>query len=265
MREDSQPNEIRLGRKGRPMVPTVRSTQPNAHPRGMGGYYYPHAPRATSTRQRHDIASAATSSAPSSSPKMHTQRWGPYPDAQRGRWQRSPATGFSPSSRRPCSDIPAPAASDPNSSRKAILSIELDLPVSCHKGAANRKTSCQRWVGEQIVQLEANLGLKVISHAFTPGYKVCFEYRADLDGKHGASVVNLPAGNSDAILHIPIHATASTHQQRSASGLTELGNRQPDPRRPDAAHKNASGASQNHCIGGANPVRCTILLSMHFY
>lgn len=272
--EDAQPNEVRLGRKGLSLVPAIRSTRPvpsyNARfsYAGPERHYHPYSSSSSHHRglpSRQGRPPASQGSTSNSYQSLSVQQRVAISDREHRPWRnRPPEAGPSEGSVQSRHSHPEQGNKHSSPNRKTALPIDsavLELPTSCRKGSPNRKINCQRWIREQITQLEANLGVKVISHAFISENKVRLEYRVDQDKKLGAPAVNLPAGNGGSILPVSIPATAAAHQdvtnrmRCSIDSLTGIGSQQTDPGGPSAFCSSTSSATDDKFTGRAKTVK----------
>ncbi|OBZ76194.1 hypothetical protein A0H81_03587 [Grifola frondosa] len=181
--EDTQPNEIRLARKGNAAVPIIRASwlaHPRSFPRGLGrgrGQIH-YAAGARNSTQPYASGSVPTTSlpcepGPSNLPK-HDYANRP-PQTRGNEWYR----------KRPRLDSHWSLQDGGSSSnhlskkvkRKAISEVEVvvDLPKNCQKGAPHVQGHRRSFIKAQVEKLKREMGLRVIEHAYLDVMTVRFK------------------------------------------------------------------------------------------
>jgi hypothetical protein len=200
-REDTQPNERRLDRKGVANVPTIRLTTPRRTGRGAfqgrtqgyrgsGTSYSNRVPQtfshasAASNPSRYASRGRFNSDEQYSSARTHPGGPSRYPSAR-----YSPTTSTAPhnsskrlpsfpdvrQSKRPrlanSSDTPSqsrldrPPAPSPNPTKKQTtnsrVEVRLDIPLYCRTGVHGYRTSRRRWLDREIQRIEQERKVKV--------------------------------------------------------------------------------------------------------
>jgi hypothetical protein len=179
--EDTQPNEIRLARKGNSVIPAIQPT----YPRGRQNLFYPR-PNQRPTDYYANSQSFVPSFVPlplfnpsrtypsnrtsAHKPPGHSDHSTSY---KRRRVEESSVRHSQPNPAQLTRDaLPIPPVQHPSR-----IEITVDLPIHCRHGVADNKRARRVWLNHEIPKVEKERGVEIYGHTVGDS-TLCFFARA---------------------------------------------------------------------------------------